>query len=359
MSAFVSMVCPGRHWTRMVVAAVAAIAIAAPAAWAQAGRAPVDVTVGVLDSLAEAVTFIALDKGYFQAEGLEVKLVKFANTADMVAPLSSGQLDVASGAPTLGFFNGALRGLPLKLVADKGRNSLGHGFNAIVVRKDLIDSGRVKSVADLKGLKIATPSRHSPMEIQLDIALKKAGLKLDDVVLEQLNFPNMTAAFASKIMDAGLMIEPFVVTAVRRGVAVRFLGADEIERDFQMAGVIYGPEFTGKKPDAARRWLAAYVRGVRDYLAAIKTEAGRQELAALLAKYTNSFRDPASMESVVFPGFDPDGYLNLKTVKDSIDWYSERGLLKSKPPLADLVDYTYLDYALERLGRTGPRQTVQ
>jgi NitT/TauT family transport system substrate-binding protein len=342
-----------------LAAALAMSAAPMSAARAQSGQALVEVTVGVLDSLAEAVTFIALDKGYFTAEGLDVKVVKFSNTADMVAPLSSGQLDVASGAPTLGFFNGALRGLPLKLVADKGRNSPGHGFNAIVVRKDLVESGRVKSVTDLKGLKIATPSRYSPMEIQLDIALKKAGLKLDDVSLEQLTFPNMTAAFGSKIIDAGLMIEPFVEIATSRGVGTRFLGADEIEPNFQMAAVIYGPEFVSKKSDAAKRWMVGYVRGIRDYLAAIDDSAGKAELFKLLAKYTNSFKDPSAMRSVVFPGFDPDGYLNLKTVNDSIDWYAQRALLKSKPKLTDIVDYTYVDYALERLGRKGPRQSVQ
>ena len=98
------------------------------------------VKVGVLNSLSEAPTFIAMEEGFFKEEGLDIEVVRFANTADMVAPLSTGQLDVASGAPTLGFLNGALRGLPFKLVADKGRNSPGHGFNAIVVRQDLMDS---------------------------------------------------------------------------------------------------------------------------------------------------------------------------------------------------------------------------
>lgn len=350
----------GRRF-RITGLAVAMAMLVAPVsgAMAQSGEGSVEVTVGVLDSLAEAVTFIALDRGYFEAEGLNVKLVKFANTADMVAPLSNGQLDVASGAPTLGFFNGVLRGLPLKLVADKGRNSPGHGFNAIVVRKDLIESGKVTSVSDLKGLKIATPSRHSPMEIQLDIALKKAGLKLDDVSLEQLSFPNMTAAFGSKIIDAGLMIEPFVAIASRRGVGTRFLGVDKIAPDFQMAAVIYGPEFAGTKAEAAKRWMVGYVRGVRDYLAAVNDQTKRSELFAVLAKYTTTFKDPAMLQAVVFPGFDADGYLNLETVKDNIDWYAAHELLRRKPTVTEFVDYTYLDYALERLGRKGPRRVVQ
>lgn len=342
-----------------LLALLAACAIAAPAARAQSGAAPVEVKVGTLDSLADAVTYIAMEKGHFAAEGLRIELVQFTNTADMVAPLSMGQLDVSSGAPTLGYFNGAVRGLSLKLVADKGKNSPGHGFNAIVVRKDLVESGRVKTVADLKGLKVATPSRHSPFEIILESALRKSGLGLDDVQLEILSFPNMTAAFASKVMDAGLMIEPFVAIAQRRGMAVRFLGADEIEPGFQMAGVIYGPKFTERNPEAARRWLVGYVRGIRDYLDMTKTPSGRTEIAALLAKYTKTFSDPTSIEAVVFPGFDPDGYLEVRTIKDNIDWYADRGHLKTKPKITDLVDYTYLDQALDRLGRRGPRRTVE
>src|SRR3569623_1887358 len=63
---------------------------------ARAQGAATVVKVGVLDSLSEAPTFVALDKGYFREEGLDVRFERFPNTADMVAPLSTGQLDVAS-----------------------------------------------------------------------------------------------------------------------------------------------------------------------------------------------------------------------------------------------------------------------
>jgi NitT/TauT family transport system substrate-binding protein len=332
-------------WRRWVKLSSIALLMLVPPAIAAAAPQPdkpkVEVTVGVLNSLAEGVTFIAMDKGYFASEGLDVKLVKFHNTADMIAPLSSGQLDIASGAPTLGFFNAVLRGLPLKLVADKGRDSPGHGFNAIVVRSDLVSSGKVKSIADLKGLKVATPSRHSPMEIPLDTALKGAGLSLKDVRLEQLTFPNMIAAFSSKAIDAALMIEPFIDIAVRRKVGDRFLGFDQIEPNFQMAGVIYGPAFTKNKPDAAKRWMVGYIRGIRDYITMTESPAGKAKLAALLRKYTHSFQNLGDMQSIVFPGFDPNGYLNMKTIKDNIDWYAAHDLLEKKPQVADLVDYRF------------------
>ena len=345
---------------RTTLRAVGALALALGGlAQAQEAKAPVVVRVGVLNSLSEVVTFLAVEKGYFKEEGIEIRLEKFSNTADMVAPLSSGQIDIASGAPTLGLFNGALRGLPFRLVADKGRNSRNHGFNAIVVRKDLIDTGKVKTAADLKGLKIASASLHSPMEQQLEIALQKVGLKNKDVTIENLGFPDMIAAFNNKAIDAALMIEPFVAVAARRGVGVRFMGVDDIAPDFQIAGVIYGPEFVAKQPESAKRWMVGYVKGIRAYLDAIDGGGSKDEVLNALRKHTTGFADPNSLAGVVWPGFSPDGYLNVQTIQSSIDWYADKGLLKAKPKITDLVDYQYLEYALNRVGRRGPPQKVE
>ena len=324
---------------------------------AQSPKAPLTkVRVGILNSLGEAPTFLADERGYFREEGIEISFERFDNTADMSTPMITGDLDVASGAPTLGLLNGSLRGLPFMLVADKGRNSKGHGFNAIVVRKDLIDSGRVKTIADLKGLKVASPSRNSPMEFQLDTALRASGSKLEDVSIEQMGFPSMLQALSNKAVDAALLIEPFVANASKRQIATRLLGFDETSPNFQIAGIIYAPEFVKRKPEIANKWMVAYLRGVRDYLDAIEGRSSRQEMFTALGKQIPTFKDPVALANVVFPGFDPDGYLHLPTIVDSIDWYSSRGLLQQKPKLADLVDYQYIEYAHKRLGRKGPAQ---
>ena len=70
-------------------------------------------------------------------------------------------------------------------------------------------------------------------------------------------------------------------------------------------------------------------------------------------------RVASALAGVVYPGFSPDGYLNLETIRSSIDWYAEKGLLKAKPKVSDLVDYQYLEYALGRIGRRGPPQKVE
>jgi ABC-type nitrate/sulfonate/bicarbonate transport system substrate-binding protein len=169
----------------------------------------------------------------------------------------------------------------------------------------------------------------------------------------------MITALSNKAIDAALMIEPFVAIASRRGVGVRFMGVDDIAPDFQIAGIIYGPEFVAKQPEVAKRWMVGYLKGVRAYLDAVDGGGNKDEVFNALKKHTTGFADPSALAGVVYPGFSPDGYLNLQTIQSSIDWYAEKGLLKAKPKVSDLVDYQYLEYALGRLGRRGPPQKVE
>src|SRR3977135_4739491 len=99
----------------------------------------------------------------------------------MTAPLASGELGVGSGAVTAGHYNANERQIPVKFVADKARNAPDLSFQSIVVRSALIEGGKFKSFADLKGLKFAIPAPASVGEQSiLNEALKRGGLGWDD-----------------------------------------------------------------------------------------------------------------------------------------------------------------------------------
>src|SRR5208282_1999206 len=105
-------------------------------------QSAVKVTVGTTNSNSDAPFFIAEAKGYFRDQGLDVELLPFDSAAKMVAPLGTGQLDVAAGAPSAGLYNAADRGIDVRIVADKGSDPKGYGYLPLMVRKTLIDSGR-------------------------------------------------------------------------------------------------------------------------------------------------------------------------------------------------------------------------
>src|SRR5689334_8373502 len=63
------------------------------------------VVVGVVGSLSDAPFFLAIDQGYFAEAGIAPRLEEIPSLAKQIAPLSSGDLDAASGAMAAGLYN--------------------------------------------------------------------------------------------------------------------------------------------------------------------------------------------------------------------------------------------------------------
>src|SRR2546421_12694330 len=67
---------------------------------APAAAQPVAATTlssGVLGSLVDLPVYIALDRGYFKEEGLELNLAEFNSAADMIPLLATDQLHIGAG----------------------------------------------------------------------------------------------------------------------------------------------------------------------------------------------------------------------------------------------------------------------
>src|SRR5437879_12334480 len=99
----------------------------------------------------------------------------------MIAPLGVGQLDVGGGAVSAGLFNAMARGVDLRIVADKGTIRTGQSYEALIIRRDLVESGRFKTLADLKGLRIGLGARGVSPHIDLDLIAQTVNLRPDDV----------------------------------------------------------------------------------------------------------------------------------------------------------------------------------
>src|SRR3954471_4071052 len=327
-----------------------------PAAAAPSPAPIVSIKLGTLSTAADGPQYLAAERGYFREEGLDVNFENFGSTADMTAPLASGELDLGSGSATAGLVNAVARGIGIKLVADRGQYTRGNSYAALVVRKGL--DGQVDSLRDLKGRRVAVPSPFSPAEIQLDVGLKALGLSTTDLETIILPYPDQVAALGNGAIDATVMLEPLVTRAVQTGVGVRLKGVDEFYPDYQAAEILYGPVFAQAKAAAAQRWMVAYLRGIREFNAAFEQGQDKTAVVQILTEHT-SVKDAALYDQMVMPRLQPDGYLNLASLQTDVAWYAERDLVKEQPSMRSLVDYQYLDYAHGRLGRLGPRQEVE
>lgn len=145
----------------------AATPTTAPAATAPPKQATLK--FGSIQSVSDAGVYVAIEKGYFKEQGITIEVNNFRTVAELIAPLGTGQLDVTATPLSTALLAAADRGVDLKIVADKGLSLPNWEYAWIVLRKDLFDSGQVKTPADLKGMKIAVPSPGSLGEMTVQM----------------------------------------------------------------------------------------------------------------------------------------------------------------------------------------------
>jgi NitT/TauT family transport system substrate-binding protein len=330
-------------WT----AAALAIGLSIQAASALAADT---VKVSVYQSVSDAGLYIAADKGYFKEQNIAIDLIQLDSVSTVVTALASGQVDVAGGAPSAAIYNASRQGIGIKVVADKGSMSKGGGYIGLVVRKGM--EGTIKSAADLKGHKVAWSGIGvgTTNEVALDHVLKTTGLKESDISLQNLSFGDSLAALASGSVDAAYLIEPLVQSAEERGLGKLLMSGDAMYLNQQVAVLLYGPDLASKRPDVAKRFMVAYLKGVRDYNNAFRKNMGRAEIVSILSKNT-TVKKPELYEKMTMPGLNPDGEVNVAGMKDDMQWFLSKGFLKETVDMTKVVDNSFVEYAVKELGR--------
>ena len=338
--------------TPRLLAAVIAIAACIPAA-----RAQTPVNVGITDTSSDVGFFIADKKGYFRDEGLTTTMTPFASAAKMIAPLGIDELDVGGGTVAAGLYNAVERGINIKIVADKASVADGYEYSTLLIRKDLVDSGRYKSLADLKGLTIAAAAQGAGSESSLNEALKKGGLTFSDVNVVYMGFPEMFPALKNKGIDGGVVNEPTVTRAIKEGLAVR-ASPDTIYPGQQTAVVLFSDAFI-KKREVAQKFMNAYIRALRDYNDALKdgrlAGSGADEIIAILNQYTN-IKDPAIYRAMTPFAANPNGQVNRVTMQNDYDFFKGRGLIKGHVTVDQVIDNSFADAAVSKLGSYQPKR---
>jgi NitT/TauT family transport system substrate-binding protein len=317
------------------------------------GQADEVLHVGIVNSSTDVSFFIADANGYFRDEGLQVDFVPFAAAAKMVAVLGTGELAAGGGAVSAGLYNAVERGIEMKVVADKAHHDPDGSHAALVVRKDLIASGRFKSFADLRGLKVALSGKGTSDESVLNQALKLGGLHWGDCEVVYMGFPQHPAAFVNGAIDAGVTAEPALTNTLKTGSAVVYSRIGQFYPQQQSASVIYGVKLLKQEPDKAQKFMRAYVRGARFYNDAIVNGAlsGRTapQVIEILTKYT-AVKDPAVHRMITPPAINPDGSLYLASMQKDWQFFKDTGQISGKVTVDQIVDLSYVNAAVASLG---------
>lgn len=298
------------------------------------------VKVAHLPSTLFAPVYIALEKGYFAEQGLDVQLEAVKSGQDAIPLLASGKLDALAAGFSAGMFNAVNEGLEFQIVGSMGVNTGDPDASPtlLLVASQFSQDGSITKIEDLRGKKIAAAGGPgSTGGFLVASILATAGLTLNDVEIVNISTPDMPNALANGAVDAALASAPTSGRIVADGTGV-ILGVPA--KGVGSTGLMYGPEFA--KSDNAQKFFNAVVKGSADL-----QDGGilKDENLAILAKVTGQEVD--AIKALPQYQFDPKLAPQVETIQQMESVWMSVGLITYTEPLdmAKLVNETFYQNA--------------
>ena len=306
-------------------------------------RSPVHLKVLFVRFLSFAPLAIAEAEGYFRAQGLEVEPVSLTGSHEATPPLIRGELDVVTGLIKIGDFNAIARGASLRLVADKGHFEAGPCVPmAFVARRGFLDGSGPDGGERLKGARVAV-SRSATSSTSWRRCSAGRASGWSDVNLARIHEAMVAEAIANGSLDIGVLAEPNLTRTLKSGKTVLWKSLQEILPEGQLAAVYFGPGLLERNRDAGRRFMVAYLQGVRQYNRG-KTPRNLDILVAATGL------DRELLKEACWQPIRGDGRINVESVLDFQRWAVRRGALDAVVPPERFWDPSFVEEANQ-----GPR----
>jgi NitT/TauT family transport system substrate-binding protein len=317
---------------------VAALAPLSPGARAEAFK------IGSTKIASGGPVFIAIDKGYFKAEGLDAEMVFFAASLPVAVATVSGDIDVGSAGLTAALYQLGGQG-KVRIIAANARDAAGFPLYAFVASNKAYEAG-LKAYKDVAGKSVALGEVGAPAHYTLSLITAKHGVDLKTVrVLPMQAIVNVISAVTGGQADAGVTPASAVLPAIQKG-DVKLIGYPGDEVPTQGGAMIVTTKTADKRGDLVQRYLRGLRKGTRAYHDAFigpdeKPHMGptAPEILAIIAKYT---QQPVAQIERGLAYVDADARLDVKDVLHQIAWYKSEGMIKGEVDGDKIIDKRYV-----------------
>ena len=287
---------------------------------------------------------IAVERGYFKAQGLDAEMIYFDSAQPIAVAVASGDVQFGTAGMSASFYTLAGQG-QLRLIASSGGDAPGFYNLAYVVSNKAYDAG-LKSVADLKGHSVAVTQVGTSLHYAIGGAAKRYGFSMSDITLKPLQSnTNVIAALSGGTVDAAVMPGGPILTPIQKGEIRLLSWVADVSPNLTGSATFTSTREANEHGDTVKRFLIAYRHGMKDFADAFMNAQGKREngptapaILDLMAKFTGVA--PGEIEKAI-PYVDPEGRIDAASVADQIAWYKSQGLLKGDVDVHQLIDSRY------------------
>jgi ABC-type nitrate/sulfonate/bicarbonate transport system substrate-binding protein len=275
---------------------------------------------------------VAGERGFFDKEGLKVRLITFRGTNLMLTALLAGELDYATILP---FLTGAsARGLPVKILAAVTKSS----SYVIISRPE------IENIKGLRGKKLGINSFGSSADYAAYAALSRSALDPNkDVTILPIGggSPERFAALASGSVDATVVTSPAEYAAEKQGLRI-LVSADELSKLVRIP--LTGIGATQKKIEKESDEIVRLLRALRASI--LRLQQQPEYSVGLFEKVMRLDRPSAEkLYGLVRDQYNPELTLPDSIVEDLLAVGTFRSKDKATYNLQSIRDWTFAEKA--------------
>lgn len=332
---------------RGILAATLALAVLSPAA------AQEKLNVGALRFVSNGGLFVAAEKNYFKAEGLDVDLRFFDAAQPIAVAVVSGDIDLGATAFTAGLYNLAGKG-GLKVIAAQAREKKGYEGNAVLVSNAAWEKG-FRKLEDFPGKSLGITQVGSSFHYQIGQIARAKGFDLKSVSLKPLqSLGNMSAALKGGTVDA-IIIAPHIARALIAAGDAKLIGWYSDVDEYQFGALFASPKAVEARRDTVQKFVRAYQKGAAEFADAMLTldpsgtrsfeKAKADPVGMAVAKYVYPSDQPAAAIGKVMAAsyyIDSQARLDVGDIYNQVAWLKSQGLVDSAVDPKTFLDLSFV-----------------
>lgn len=290
----------------------------------------------VAHSIFYAPMYVAIEEGYFEDEGIDLKLVNGLGADKTMTAVLSGEADIG--------FMGSEASV---YVYNEGASDYVVNFAQLTQRAGnfLVSRKKIDNffISDLKGATVIGGRKGGMPQMVFEYILKKNGVKLDELtIIQNIDFGMTAQAFAGGTGEFTVEFEP-AATALEKegnGYVIASLGVE--------SGYVPYTAYSAKKSYIEKNpeVIAGFVKALQKGMDYVQTHTPKEIAKAISPQFAETDLD--TLEVIVTRYYDQDTWKDNLVFEESsftllLDILESAGELTERPPYDKLVNNKYAE----------------
>lgn len=308
-----------------------------------------DITLGALRLTSHSPTYIALERGYFEEEGLNVELSFFESSAAMAVGVAGGDLDYGVTSITGGLMNLAQKGAVKVIGGALAEDAEVDG--AVILASNAAYEAGLTEPSQLRGKTFGITTSGSSFHYMLSRIAEKEDFAVSDVQMKPLQKVGAIVGALSTSQIDGWVIQPSIAKRLLDEGAAKQIGSfADYDPGYQVTAIFTSTDIAEGKREQTEAFLRALSKGVADYNAAFVDKTSDDAETAALTEIVHKYvsvdvpaerfaKDMSEGSMRINEGLS----LSTSSLQAQIDWMQEEGLVSKDITLEMLVDPSYVE----------------